>query len=191
MTSNKRVFFNFLVSVFRWYLAFYLFSYGVQKLLMNQFIVTDTNILNKSIKDIDSFYIAWYLYEKSSFFSIVTGVLEIVASVFLIFNRTLLIGSLLALVILSNILIIDISFTTGLHGYTLVFRVIGMLFCNIFILTSKKDDIKKIWKVLTIKNTDYIKYSWWVYPILLILGFLLDFVFVGLFFLIKKLVPLF
>jgi len=189
MTKDKLI--DFGVLTFRWYLIFYMISYGWGKLTLSQFGVNDPEILEQHIKDIDSFYVTWHLYGRSTFFNIVTGLLEIIGAILLIFNRTTLIGALLVLSILGQILIIDIAFTTGVHGYALPLRIGGMILANLLILYYYKEKVILAWKSLTEGIHTRFKYKWWVYLILPIIGFLMDFIFAIFTMPIKLLINLF
>ena len=90
----------------------------------------------------------------------------------------MLIGTLLVLSILSQILIIDISFTTGVHGYALPVRISGMILADLLILYYYKDKIIIAWKNLTNGISTKFKYKWWIFLILPIVGFLMDFIIV-------------
>lgn len=186
----KNKFFDFLILSFRWYLIFYLISYGLQKLSMNQFVVNNEAILNQPMKNVDSFYIAWYLFSRSTFFNIATGLIEIAAAILLIFNRTVLIGAFLALTVLAQILIIDISFTTGMHGISLPLRITGMIICNIFILYYHREKVIRLWNFIIEKTSPKFKYKWWVYLILPIIGFSMDFIIALIIYFFKILVNL-
>jgi len=174
---KKEKIIDFGVLALRWYLIYYMISYGWSKLTLSQFGVHDTTILEQPIKDIDSFYVAWHLYGRSTFFNITTGVLEIIGGIFLIFNRTVLIGTLLVLSILTQIFIIDIAFTTGIHGFGLPIRIGGMILADVLILYYYREKILIAWKTLTNGINTKFKYKWWIFLILPIVGFLMDFVF--------------
>lgn len=161
----------------RWYLIYYMIRYGWSKLTLSQFGIHDTTILEQPIQDIDSFYVAWHLYGRSTFFNITTGALEIIGGILLIFNRTVLIGALLVLSILTQILIIDIAFTTGIHEFSLPIRISGMILADILILYFYKEKVLIAWKALTTGIHTKFKYKWWIFLILPIIGFLMDFVF--------------
>lgn len=122
------------------------------------------------------FYVAWHLYGRSTFFNITTGLLEIIGGVLLIFNRTSLLGTVLILSILGQILIIDIAFTTGIHGVALPLRISEMIIADLVILYYYKDNILAVWRALTNGVSTKFKYKWWVFLILPIVGFLMDFV---------------
>ncbi len=175
MTKEKII--DFGVLTLRWYLIIYMIDYGFAKLTLGQFGVHDASILEQPIKDIDSFYVAWHLFGRSPFFSISTGIFEVIGGILLIFNRTTIIGALLILTILGQILIIDIAFTTGIFGYALPIRIGGMILSALLILYYYKDRILIVWKNLTDGVSTKFKYKWWIFLILPILGLLMDFVF--------------
>lgn len=175
MTKEKII--DFLILALRWYLIWYMISYGWGKLTMTQFGVSNDAILNTPLKEVDKFYIAWYLYGESQFFNYVTGLIEIVGGLLLIFNRTVILGTLLILTVLGQILIIDISFTTNQLGYALPIRISGMIVSALLILYYYKDRLVAVFHKLTNGVSTKFKYSWWVYLLLPIIGFLLDFVF--------------
>lgn len=154
-----------------------MFSYGFGKLTLSQFGVHDVSILEQPIKDIDSFYVAWHLFGRSTFFNIATGLLEIIAAILLIFNRTVLIGALIVLTILGQILIIDIAFTTDLHGPLLSLRIGAMILSDLLILYYYKSKIIEACQSLTNGIFPSFKYKWWIYLLLPIIGMLMDFVF--------------
>jgi uncharacterized membrane protein YphA (DoxX/SURF4 family) len=177
MKLRKEKITDFGVLTLRWYLVFYMISYGWSKLTLSQFGVHDASILEQPIKNIDSFYVAWHLYGRSTFFNVSTGILEIIGGILLIFNRTLLIGALLVLSILAQILIIDIAFTTGVHGFALPIRIGGMILADLLILYYYKDKFIIAWNSLTNGISTKFKYKWWIFLILPIVGFLMDILF--------------
>ena len=129
MTKEKII--DFIILALRWYLVWYMISYGWGKLTMSQFGVNNDSILRTPLEEVDKFYLAWHLYGESHFFNYTT---EIIGGILLIFNRTVLLGAILILTILGNILIIDISFTTSQHGYSLPIRISGMIISALLIL---------------------------------------------------------
>ncbi|WP_423998185.1 DoxX family membrane protein [Maribacter sp. IgM3_T14_3] len=174
---KKEKIIDFGILVLRWYLIFYMIKYGWSKVTLSQFGVYDASILDQPIKDIGSFYVTWHLFGRSTFFNISTGVLEIIGGILLIFNRTVLIGTLLVLSILAQILIIDIAFTTGVHGFALPIRIGGMILADLLILFYYKDKVIIALQSLTNEVSTKFKYKWWVFLILPVIGFLMDFVF--------------
>ncbi len=188
---KKEKIIDFIILGLRWYLIIYMIKYGISKLTMSQFGVYDPNIIEEPLKNIDSFYVAWHLFQRSIIFNIATGLLELIGGILLIFNRTLIIGALLVLSILAQIFIIDLSFTTSILGFSLPLRIGGMIFSDIVILYYYRNKIIEAWKTLTIGISTRLKYQWWIYPILIIVGILMDFVFSLISYPIKILLNLF
>ncbi|MFC7525545.1 hypothetical protein ACFQRK_16395 [Parapedobacter sp. GCM10030251] len=60
------------------------------------------------IQELSLFKIAWYLFDHQPF-KIFIGISQIVASLLLLFNRTMVIGALMLVPIVANILIIDLT----------------------------------------------------------------------------------
>lgn len=176
MTEVREKIIDFTILALRWYLAFYMIDYGWGKVTMSQFGVHDEAILQTPLEEVDTFYVAWYLYGKSLFFNYTTGIAEIVGGILLLFHRTALLGTLLILTILGQILIIDIAFTTSQQGFALPTRILGMILSALSILYHYKDRLVKVFNQLTRGVSTKFKYSWWVYLLLPIIGFLLDFV---------------
>lgn len=173
---SKEKIVDFVILALRWYLVWYMISYGWAKLTMSQFGVSNEAVLNTPLKEADAFYLAWHLYGESQFFNIITGLAEIIGGLLLIFNRTVLLGSLLVLTILAQILIIDISFTMGQHGYALPLRITGMILTALLILYHYKDKLMEAFKTLTNGISTRFSYKSWVFLLLPIIGFGLDFV---------------
>jgi len=175
VTKEKAI--DFIVLSLRWYLIYYMFTYGWAKLTLSQFGVYDDAILATPMQEVDVFYLAWHLHGKSVFFNYTTGIIEIIGALLLIYNRTALLGTLLTLITLGQILIFDIAFTTNMHGAALVVRVSGMILAGLAILYYYRDRVKAAFHRLTDGVTTRLKYKWWIYLILPVVGFLLDFVF--------------
>jgi hypothetical protein len=150
-------------------------DYGLAKINCNQFIVKDEIINGQFVSDLNEFYLAWYLFGKSPFFSVVIGTLEVIGGILIITNKHYLIGALILLPIISGILIIDISFTTNYLGYSLSTRVLGMLICDILILTYDYKAINQSIMILT-QRISYSKFNILKFSFFVLLGFLTDFI---------------
>ncbi len=172
---NKEKIYYYLILSFRWYLAFYMLNYGYGKMFGGQFHVKP-EILNQPLKSVDSFYVAWHLFSRSSFFNISIGLTQCFGAILIVINRTKLIGAFVLLPVLINIFIIDVAFTTKMLSYGLPIRLFGMIICDFMILYYYKKPVISSIKILTQKlKSDKIE-KWWVYPILFIVGFLMDFI---------------
>lgn len=174
MKFTKKQFIDFVILSLRWYLAIYMIDYGWSKMVGDQFGVFDINILDKNIKDVDEFHLAWYLFSLNKSFNVVVGLFQILGGVLIAVNRTTLIGALFLLPILVQIFLIDCSFTTNIFGSALPIRLAAMLFSDFIILFYYKDKIIAAWHTLT--SNIKITHEWWIYLLMPIVGFCLDFV---------------
>jgi uncharacterized membrane protein YphA (DoxX/SURF4 family) len=174
---SKELFYKYLILSFRWYIAYAMLRYGWSKMTDGQFHVYDPKILEMPMKDVDSFYLAWHLFSRSTFFNISVGFTQCLGAILILFDRTKLIGALVLLPVLFNIFIIDVSFTTGMGGYKLPIRLFGMILCDLAILYYHKDLAIAATKNLIAKTKSDAIEKWWVYILLFVMGFLMDFIF--------------
>lgn len=176
MKYSKAQLFDFAVLVLRWYLVYYMIDYGWAKLSGTQFGIYDASVLDKPLKDVDKFYLAWHLFSLDRTFDISVGVIQILCAVLLIYNRTVLIGALLVLPVLIQIFFVDLSFTTNIFGYALPVRLFGMILSDLLILFYYKERVISACQKLTQGTTTKFRYRWWVFVLLPLLGLATDFV---------------
>jgi hypothetical protein len=167
---------DFLVLTLRWYLAYYMFDYGWAKIAGDQFGVFDPSLLNKPLKEIDKFHLAWHLFSLDRSFNMIVGIMQILGAVLIVFNRTVLLGALFLLPILGQIFLIDLAFTTNTFGPALPLRLAGMLISDLLVLAYYKDRIILVWNNLTKGTTTRFKYKWWIFIFMPLLGLITDFV---------------
>lgn len=177
MKLSKAQLVDFIILSLRWYLAFYMFSYGLDKLLGGQFGVYDPAILEKPLKEVDKFQLAWHLFSLDKTFNVLVGLVQIIGAILIVINRTALVGALLLLPVLGQIFLIDIAFTTDVFGIALPMRLMGMIISDLLILFYYKERMVLVWNNLTKGTTTRFKYNWWIYILLPLIGFLMDFAF--------------
>jgi|SRR5690606_27314871 len=175
-TVTKAQIIDFGVLTLRWYLAYYMADYGIGKITGGQFGVTNEEILNKPLKDVEKFYIAWHLFSLDKSFNIINGLMQIVGALLIVFNRTAIIGALFLLPVLFQIFLVDVAFTTEVFGSALPVRLAGMMLSAVLILFYYKQKIKDAFQILTSGVSTRFKYRWWVFLLLPLIGLLMDFV---------------
>jgi hypothetical protein len=97
----------------RVYIAYYLADYGVTKLMGGMFNNATPEILRTELQDVDLFHLTWFLFYKLRLLSYTVGILQLLAAALLLFSRTVLWGCMIALPILINIFLIDVSVFPG------------------------------------------------------------------------------
>jgi uncharacterized membrane protein YphA (DoxX/SURF4 family) len=177
MKYSKQQIIDIIILALRFYLAFFMIDYGWGKVTGGQFHILDPKILDKPLKDVDKFYLAWHLFSMSKVFNVLVGSTQIIGGLLLMFNRTVLLGALILIPILIQILLVDIAFTTNMFGATLPLRLAIMLLCDICILYYHKDKMVLVIRLLTSSGPGKFKYKWWTYIIVLLLAVPIDFMF--------------
>lgn len=174
LKPSKDQFIDFMVLVLRWYLAYYMFDYGWGKMTGQQFGVHDPGILDKPLKDVNKFQLAWHLFSLDKSFNIGVGLMQIAGATLIVFNRTAIVGALLLLPILGQIFLFDLAFTTEVFGSAFPVRLLGMIASDFLILTYYKERLISAWNNITLGTTTKFKYKWWVFILLPLLGLLTD-----------------
>jgi uncharacterized membrane protein YphA (DoxX/SURF4 family) len=177
MKITKAQVLDYFILCLRWYVAFYMVSYGIAKMTGGQFGVSDPKLLNTPLKDIDTFHLAWRLFGQSKLFSICVGLSQIAGSILIVIPRTRLIGALVLLPILANIFLIDVCFTTGMFGPALPLRLFMMITADLLILYHSREQMITAWLALTRRRNNILTHKWWMLIILPVMGFLMDFIF--------------
>ena len=188
MKYTKAQVYDLLILILRWYLAFYMISYGWGKINGEQFGSFNQEIFNSPLKEVGKFNLAWHLFSLDKTFNIIVGITQIIGGILIIINRTTLIGALILLPVLAQIFLIDLAFTTDTLGHSLTIRLGCMIFSDILILLYYKEKMILVWKNLTNNISTKFKYKWWIFLVLPIFGLLTDFIFGILSFPIKLLV---
>lgn len=91
-------------------LSYFLLKYGFDKIFMNQFYEPEISIQYTPIYQLDRDILFWTTMGKSYSYSLITGILEILAAILLFFKSTRLLGNIFALVAFVNIVAINIGF---------------------------------------------------------------------------------
>ncbi|MEO7923124.1 MAG: hypothetical protein ABIR30_05555 [Chitinophagaceae bacterium] len=114
IADKKRNSYHMLAWWFRvvasYYLAFFLLSYGLNKLFKWQFYLPEPNTLFTSMGNTYRDLLYWSTMGTSHSYNVFLGSLEIVAALLLLFRKTRLTGSLLAFMIMLNVVAINFSF---------------------------------------------------------------------------------
>ena len=131
----------------RIYIAYYLWSYGSAKLDGSMFNNTTTAILKTELQKVDMFHLTWYYYSQSRILAKSVGVLQVISAGLLLFNRTVLLGCLIAFPIFLSILFVDLDSTLHIVGHinvVLPTRVTLYLISIIFFCVYRKSTVLPI-----------------------------------------------
>ncbi len=127
-----------------YYLSLMLFKYGVYKLFHTQFYVPEPNTLFTPIGLLDKDILYWSTMGVSYQYNVFIGIVEITASIFLLFKMTRVIGLLISLATLVNILAVNHGFNISVKTLTYM-----LLFLNVLSLSNH---IRALVQFLTFKS---------------------------------------
>jgi len=172
---SKAQVWDYFILAARIWLAVILIIYGGSKLTGHQFGSSEET-MNLPLKDIDLLRISWYLADHEPFKSFI-GISQIIAAILLIYNRTVILGALMAIPIWMNILIWDMSFMGLSTPFT--FRMAYYLLLTFLILWHYKDRIIQALQNITKDTAPKFRYPFWAYLALLPIGFALELIWAG------------
>lgn len=150
-------------------LAIIFISYGTAKLFGGQFGNLTEKELATPVRDLSLFKVAWYLFDHQPF-KIFIGISQIVASLMLLYNRTMVIGALMLIPIIANILIIDLTIMPYGFKIAFSFRLTAYLcYIGLLLLYYKKHLIPVCSTIVNIKPIRYTNHRIASYLLLIIL----------------------
>lgn len=137
------VFYQFVYVIARYYVFVVVLGFGISKLDGLQFTTWPGSLL-PSVGSDDTYNLFWTSLGSSKSYYIFGGLLETVAAILLLFRKTTTLGSLIAIPVLLNVLLIDIAYDVFLK--LIVFHLI--VFC-IFLLIP---DLNRLYKFFILKQ---------------------------------------
>ncbi|MBB6371500.1 hypothetical protein [Chryseobacterium shigense] len=126
------------------YLAVVLMKYGFDKVFKTQFYLPEPNILYSRFGNLDKDILFWSTMGTSRFYSISTGILELLAALMILFRKTRVLGLLVSIGILINILFINLGFDISVKSFSLI-----LLLMAVFAL---KDEWLQLYRFLVLKQ---------------------------------------
>lgn len=117
-TWNSIIAFKDVVSLASYSLGFFLLKYGIDKISLHQFPTPEANLLFTPTGKLSRDMLYWATIGSSPMYSIVTGCLEIILGVMLLFKRTRLLGAFISCLVTFHILLINLCFNITVVGFT-------------------------------------------------------------------------
>lgn len=108
------------------YISVILIKYGVDKIFKAQFPEPEPNILFTRFGNLDKDILFWSTIGASKIYNIIIGSIELFTGALLLFKRTQFLGSLLAIISFSQILIINISFDISVKLFSLILLLMSL-----------------------------------------------------------------
>ena len=117
--------------IIRYYLAYQLMHYGFNKVFKWQFFLPEPNIVYSQIGWVSRELLYWSAIGSSYWFTVIAGGLEVLAGACLLFRKSLRIGLVLSLILLSNVVLINFTFNISVKLFSL------FLLSNVAVLWSR------------------------------------------------------
>ena len=136
-------FYEFTYIIARYFVAFELLGYGISKLDGSQFYISPERLL-PSVGADDPFNLFWITMGVSKSYAFFGGLLETAAGILLLFRKTTTLGCLIAIPVLLNVVMTDISW-----DIIIKLKAFHMLVFSVFILTP---DINRLYQFLVLKQ---------------------------------------
>lgn len=103
--------------IISYYLSLVLFKYGFYKIFKNQFYLPEPNILFTPLGDLSDDILYWSTMGASYYFSLITGILEVIPAILLLFKRSRHVGAMIAMVVMTQVVIINFCFDISVKMY--------------------------------------------------------------------------
>jgi uncharacterized membrane protein YphA (DoxX/SURF4 family) len=161
MPITKQQLWDYAILAARVLIAWTFLSYGWGKLTGTQFGISPEEMATP-VKDLSLFRLAWHLFNHEPFNTFV-GISQLIVALLLLINRTAILGALLAIPILANILVIDITYLKMPGFY---WRLSYYLLLIFLILWHYKKRLFAAFETLTNGVSTKFKFPVWAYLIL-------------------------
>ncbi len=111
----------------RYSIALGLISYGVAKILPQQFPPISSATLERRVGDLSPMSLLWTFMEYSRPYAIFGGVMELLAVLLLCFRRTATLGALVCLAVMTNVALLNLAYGVPVKLYSLMMVVSSAL----------------------------------------------------------------
>ncbi len=128
--SNYRQFYLFTIVLARYFVGYTLIVYGLAKVFDGQFPANSYQRLDTRIGDITPMGIVWTMMGASRPYTFVSGLLELIGGLLLLFRRTKTFGALFSMTVMINVALLNYMYDVPVK----LFSTHIVLFC-VFILT--------------------------------------------------------
>ncbi|GHN00565.1 hypothetical protein WSM22_20540 [Cytophagales bacterium WSM2-2] len=124
------------MTILRYHVGFTMILYGLSKVFLLQFGQMGVDSLELTFGEVSPMSLLWTFMSYSKFYSIITGLIEVVGGVLLLFRVSTFLGAIISFAAMVNVVLIDIG-----YDVTVKMFAIHLLLMTIVLL---KDDIRRM-----------------------------------------------
>lgn len=142
---------TWIITIIRYHVGLTLILYGLAKVLVLQFGQIDLLTLEGKIGSLTGMQFLWKFMSYSEFYTQVTGYIEVIGGLLLLFRRTTFLGATISFVAMANVVIIDIGYDVSVKMFAihLLLMIIVLLAYNAkrvvqFFQQDKSNDIQPV-----------------------------------------------
>lgn len=110
---------TWIITIIRYHVGLTLILYGLSKVLTLQFGQIDLITLESKFGSFTGMQLLWRFMSYSEFYTEVTGYIEVIAGILLLFRRTTFLGTALSLIAMLNVVIIDIGYDVSVKMFAI------------------------------------------------------------------------
>lgn len=126
------------------------------------------------LKEVSFFNLMWYLFDQEPLKSFV-GIFQMLCGLFLLYNRTVIIGVFFFIPIAANILLMDITFMPKSLSIGFTRRFVWYFILCGLILFHYRSQMKEMWNAIVTKMPTKFKFPLWWLIFVPVHAFILEF----------------
>ena len=115
----------------RYFLAMVMLYYGFSKVFRNQFPSLTLDQLNKSYGESSPMNLLWTFMGASGPYTIFTGLGEVAGGILLLFRRTRLLGAMVIVIVMSQVVMLNLSYDVPVKIYSAHLLLIALLIMSL------------------------------------------------------------
>lgn len=158
-SSASKKCYIWLVTILRYWLAFYIATFGFEKLFDVNFAFS-YHIQDALVNTLTGQELTWNYYGHSYVLTVIIGLLQIIGSILLLFRRTTLLGVMTLLPVQLNILLINIFYGIGpLTTFISIIMVLGLSYLSMERIAEIIDFFRRYKSTLPTIGTNALRQS--------------------------------
>lgn len=122
---------SFIRIIIAYYLSFILLKYGFDKVFKAQFYLPEPNILYERFGNLSKDILFWSTIGTSRFYSVSTGIIEVLTALLLLFRPTRTLGILISTIVFFHILLINFGFDISVKSFSLF-----LFFASVYLMSA-------------------------------------------------------
>lgn len=182
--KNQKKFSDFIHIYARYFLAIFLFNYGVAKFYEGQFLFPEFSRLDQKIGDSSPMGLLWTFMGYSKAYTAFSGLCEVAGAVLLLFRRTSVLGALVSFLVMLNVVMLNFAYDVPVKLFSSHLALISVFIFspnikNIFRFFFQNETVRLKSEPMELQNR-WLKYGRIIIKLGCLFGFPAWFLYLGL-----------